>query len=334
VQVQVYDSMHDFDMVQFIATGSRSKYLSAECRTIEGGESIPCSIKEFYGKRLFNSMRLLSPKFFSEEEKVSSVPLKDLKRVYERFIDAAQYFSGLGLKHESLLQIKGVVAPKCSVSHFGLVFERFEGISLEGLISSSEGRLILEGISLELKLQRLCDIASALETLHEVDVLHRNLRDSNVLFSSDFQKVKVSDYALDVALVRVPQEADEDEDEDENEEDKVALLKVSALPKLVSPPELLAGVGFNEASDVYCFGMIAWELLSCQAHQSVVEDQTELIQKIVRHGLRPEMESLKVPIGVRKEISELLQECWNRKIDLRPDMQTVGNRLRKVLAKL
>eukprot|EP00475_Leptophrys_vorax_P031858 TRINITY_DN4854_c0_g3_i2.p1 TRINITY_DN4854_c0_g3~~TRINITY_DN4854_c0_g3_i2.p1 ORF type:complete len:394 (-),score=124.69 TRINITY_DN4854_c0_g3_i2:951-2060(-) len=365
-QINICNSMNEFEIFKAIGAGARSCVYEAECKTMrtsdcqeeqEGGEiqtmQGTIQVKHFAPEMFFKSAAILDSNA-SEEEKFLTISEDQLSPVYERFCEAAQFLSEKNLEHKSLLQIKGVVAPRDNLSHFGVVSESFEAVSLERLVSSPEGCLQLEAIPAVTKLQRLLDIASALNALHAEDLLHRNLKNSNVLFSPAFDQVKLSDYALDVLLVRVPKESEEEEEEEgegeegeeendagddeetEDVEEEKALLKVSELPKLVSPPELLAGAVYNEASDIYCFSMVAWQLLACQPVQSPTDDQTNLIQQIVRKDLRQNLSELdaRLPEQVQQDVKQLLADCWNRKLDSRPDAETICARLAEIISKL
>eukprot|EP00475_Leptophrys_vorax_P002049 TRINITY_DN11169_c0_g1_i1.p1 TRINITY_DN11169_c0_g1~~TRINITY_DN11169_c0_g1_i1.p1 ORF type:complete len:382 (+),score=115.96 TRINITY_DN11169_c0_g1_i1:96-1148(+) len=345
--VNVFDSLIQFDNFKPVATGTRSRVLSAESIEFQEQEEGNVHqtvhnviIKKIDADVLFNSDKLLDANC-SEEEKMSSISEQQFSQVKERFIAAAEFFNETPLVHDSLLQITGVIAPRNNLSEFAIISENFEGISLKSLLATPEGRLQLESIPIEFKLQRLFDISSALGQLHDADLLHRNLHDGNILFSSDFKLVKVSDYALDVFLVRVPTESVEGEDEEEEDEgdeskEESQLMNVSELRKVCSPPELLAELGYNEASDIYSFAMIAYQFLTCQSVEFDVEDQTELVKLIVKDGCRPSLEDMEniVPLELRHDIEKLLQDCWHKKPSCRPEAKEVSQRLREVISKL
>jgi serine/threonine protein kinase len=333
--IRVFDSFRHFENIQAVGTGGRSRVVHAQCTgqpEVEGQAlTEEYTIKKFNFETLFNSTdaKLLDDET-TMEEKLAAIPLDVQTAVQERFNAAAAFLARPELQQQqSLLQIKGVIAPRDSISDYGVVFEKFQGVSLENLLAARE----LENVPFATRIQRLYEIAEALNALHQEDLLHRNLHGANVLFSLDFQQVKVSDYALDTFLVKVPTDGEEEEEE---EEDEAPLIAVSEIRTVESPVELLAGAGFNEASDVYCFAMIAWQVLSCKAIETEIEDEAELVQEIARNQLRPNLQEVekRSPAEVRQQVSQLLSECWVHNPVQRPEIHDVCKKLREIISKL
>jgi serine/threonine protein kinase len=347
-QILLVDGSQDTFQTKSLPIGRclRSKTFQATMRIAgqEGTEAV--TLKRFNPAALFtsNDVRVVDENL-TDEERTALIPLEQQEQVHQRFTEALQFFQQPAFQHDSLLKMKAFAAPRENVTKFAVAYEEFDGVSLEKLLSNDEvARLQLSSLPLLTKIQRLVDVASAIEQLHDGDILHRNLHSANILFSQDFQTVKVSDYALDAFLVRVPKVKQEGEGEDEEEEDSEveskedtqALLAVTGMPAKYSPPELLSGGCFVEKSDAYCFGMIAWQLLSGDQFETSFADDQKLIEQIVKKNYRPDLKALEseLPVEVRGEILNLLEECWDKKLDKRPDFSDISEKLDQIKTKL
>jgi serine/threonine protein kinase len=89
-------------------------------------------------------------------------------------------------------------------------------------------------------------------------------------------------------------------------------------------PEVLRGKPYTKAADVYSFGIILWELTSCQVPYSnvLVQDPISLIVEITEGKRRPEIVEDTPPA-----FSKLIQDCWNPDPMLRPTMEEVYKKI-------
>lgn len=98
-------------------------------------------------------------------------------------------------------------------------------------------------------------------------------------------------------------------------------------------PEMLtsaAGGGrveYSAAIDVFSYGIVLWQLLTCsQPYASllgVTLNRWQLLQRIARDGLRPE-----IPPYAPPALAALMAECWAAEEQLRPTSSEVVRRLR------
>ena len=101
------------------------------------------------------------------------------------------------------------------------------------------------------------DLCNAVSYLHSQKVVHRDLKPDNVGFDRS-GRLKVFDF--DVA--RVLPEAVKKDDRDTGSENAVfRLTKKVGSPRYMSP-EVALGESYNEKTDVYALGLLAYEVLS------------------------------------------------------------------------
>lgn len=135
-----------------------------------------------------------------------------------------------------------------------------------GQVSSSTQRMIF-----------LIGMASGIRYLHRQGIVHRNLRPCNVLLNSKHEP-KLADF-LDL-----PQSASE----------AVAYLA----------PEVLASKEYSDKSDIYSFGVIAYQIVT---NKVPYECDPRSIPSFVGSGGRPSFTA-----GVPPELVELISECWEQ----------------------
>ena len=73
-------------------------------------------------------------------------------------------------------------------------------------------------------------------------------------------------------------------------------------------PEVFKGSPFSKESDVYCMGMIMWELTTGCKPFSNVEHDIQLVYKIL-DGERPEITE-----DTPECYANLMKSCWNHNI--------------------
>ena len=95
------------------------------------------------------------------------------------------------------------------------------------------------------KLEILRKIASGMRHLHSREILHGDLKSSNILLADDFGTVKVCDLGMSFLKNKLKKKNN----------------KWNSLSHY-SAPEILRGEKFENSADVYSFGMIIWEMLT------------------------------------------------------------------------
>ncbi|CAG8546955.1 10861_t:CDS:2 [Paraglomus occultum] len=125
------------------------------------------------------------------------------------------------------------------------------------------------------KLDRLRDIISGLKDIHQQNLIHRDLHSGNILNSND--RSYVADLGLSQSV------------NSQKGEGQV----FGVLPYVA--PEVLQGQPYTQASDIYSFGIVAYELLAnTYPYSDLNLEDTNLALKICQ-GLRPDVDELKIP---------------------------------------
>ncbi|RIA91110.1 kinase-like domain-containing protein, partial [Glomus cerebriforme] len=151
------------------------------------------------------------------------------------------------------------------------------------------------------KLEIIQQVSIGLEDIHNVDFIHRDLHSGNILLTNLYQKKlwQIGDLGLSQHV--------------NNTSSNNEIYGV--IPYIA--PEIFKGSAFSKESDVYCMGMIMWELTTgCKPFANVEHDH-KLIYKIV-DGVRP-----KITEDTPKCFASLMESCWNADPKKRPPITEV-----------
>jgi serine/threonine protein kinase len=143
-----------------------------------------------------------------------------------------------------------------------------------------------EELSLGSKLSYLLtDIAEGLKSIHYQDLVHWDLHSGNVLVK--FGECYITDLGLSELV---------------NSQKKDGKI-FGVLPYVA--PEVLMGKTYTQASDVYSFGIVAYELLAnAYPYTDTNLEGTNLALKICR-GLRPNIDKVSIP----QLLKDLIKSC-------------------------
>jgi serine/threonine protein kinase len=146
--------------------------------------------------------------------------------------------------------------------------------------------------------QKLCildDLIWGLKNIHSVEIIHRDLHSGNIFINNSYRGARIGDLGLSKSATA--------ESTDDN--DIYGIIPYMA-------PEIFQGQKYAEASDIYSFGMIMWELMTGRRPFWDRSHDTDLIIEIV-DGLRPPIVT-NAPEGY----IELMEECWHSDPNKRP----------------
>eukprot|EP01136_Pigoraptor_vietnamica_P000546 Opistho-1_new@25974 len=93
-------------------------------------------------------------------------------------------------------------------------------------------------------------------------------------------------------------------------------------------PETLEKNAYSFATDVWAFGVTAWEVLSYGARPYPgVGNNQKALGDFLRQGKR-----LRAPVGCPAEVQAVLESCWHKNGDSRPQISRVVRQLRQAMA--
>jgi serine/threonine protein kinase len=139
-------------------------------------------------------------------------------------------------------------------------------------------------------------IVDGLEALHTNHILHRDLKPNNCLISSNFE-LKISDFGLSKDLHH------------DLDISQSRFGEPIGTPAYMSP-EALAGLEISYASDIWAFGMIAYEVLSGQLPWGREIKAFALIGNIQHIDIQPK-EKLS-HLGLSTQILDVIDRCLKR----------------------
>ncbi|CAB4431941.1 unnamed protein product [Rhizophagus irregularis] len=159
------------------------------------------------------------------------------------------------------------------------------------------------------KLIVLWQISEGLETIHKANYIHRDFHSGNILFGFSAFKYNAR-HQLKIGDLGLSQPAN-------NTSSKNEIYGV--IPYIA--PEIFKGSSFSKETDVYCMGMIMWELTTGCKPFANVEHDIQLIYKIL-DGERPVITE-----DMPECYANLMKSCWDPDHKKRPSIKKVRNTL-------
>lgn len=157
------------------------------------------------------------------------------------------------------------------------------------------------------------DMAHGLRFLHASHILHRDMKSLNVLLDERLS-AKLTDFGL--AKVKTQSKTTS----------KASGGSVGTIAWMA--PELFGlKPKYSEASDVYAYGLTAWELASREIPYKEVGDREE-IKTAIKAGEREDM-----PSGCPGPFASIIQACWDQVPSKRPTMDMVITALEQIITK-
>ena len=150
------------------------------------------------------------------------------------------------------------------------------------------------------------DVAVGMAYLHSQGVEHRDLKALNVLLTGD-DRGKVSDFGLSKC--------------EELKTAATSTLGQAGTPAFMAPEFLDENV-FSEASDVYSFAIVMWEIWSRQVPWSDTNPM-QIMRNVVDNGERPP-----VPAAMPPELRKLMVRAWAHDAGERPTFEELAAKLK------
>ncbi|KAJ7466906.1 kinase-like domain-containing protein [Mycena latifolia] len=219
-------------------------------------------------------------------------------RAYHRFYREALIWRQLS--HPNLLPFFGVYYLEDTKSRLALVSPWMENGNIARYLKDNPA-----GIN---RLTLVLDVALGLEHLHNLRLVHGDLKAINVLVTRSGRAV-LADFGLSSVT-----------------DSKILLMTTSTIKAggtvRWQAPELFAGSRNSFASDVYAFACVCYEIFTGNfPFHELVNDVAVMFH--VMQGNRP-----KQPSGIMDEIWTVMTECWEADPEQRPSAAQIVFRLR------
>ncbi|CAI2180776.1 11478_t:CDS:2 [Funneliformis geosporum] len=140
------------------------------------------------------------------------------------------------------------------------------------------------------ELDILHNIAVGLKIIHQDGLIHKDLHPGNIL-KDDFSDCYIADFGLCKPV---------DEQSVKQDDQKI----YGVLPYVA--PEVLRGKVYTQESDIYSFGMVAYEIVSGLRPYHFLPHEDFLAVKICE-GVRPKFDDIKIP----PFLENLIDQCLN-----------------------
>eukprot|EP01133_Synstelium_polycarpum_P010264 gene10264-11971_t len=197
------------------------------------------------------------------------------------------------LQHPNLVNCYGYcLSPMC------IVMEYLPTGNLFDLIHSRENKL-----DTTLILQFAYDIARGMQHLHSRNIIHRDLKSSNLLLDKHFN-VKIADLGI-------------------ARETSFTQTMTTIGTVAWTAPEILRHESYNHKADVYSYGIVIWELLTGQEPYEGIPPMNAGIL-VASKELRPEL-----PENCDPNWKKLVVWCWAEDPNKRPSFIEVTDYLTK-----
>ncbi len=187
------------------------------------------------------------------------------------------------------------------VTFYGACLEEERACMVMELMQEDLSVLLNKGpLPLEQQRDLSLDIARALNNLHSHQILHRDIKSANILI--DKGTAKLADFGLSkthAASVKTTHE-------------RSKALQYQA-------PECFIRKGhYTEASDIYSFGVVLWEIATGQSAKPLQGNLIDYANKGEREA---------IPSSVPSELAEIIRSCWQVDPSKRPSMKTIVGKL-------
>lgn len=176
------------------------------------------------------------------------------------------------------------------------LMEYMRNYSLDQIFSIKQRSFVSKYLTNTRKLIIIYGIASGMSCLHKNNIIHQNLKPTNVLMD-DFLLPKITDITLSAF---------------NNSIHKSSIAFIA--------PEILNGSKYTQSSDVYSFGQIMYQIVTNERPFKKF-NFSEIIQR-VKKGERP---TFNVPVP--NSYQSLIEKCWSQDPKERPSFDEILTQL-------
>ncbi|KAJ6435157.1 hypothetical protein OIU84_000391 [Salix udensis] len=206
----------------------------------------------------------------------------------------------LRLRHPNVVLFMGAVTRP---PHLSILTEFLPRGSLYRLLHRPNSQ-----IDEKRRMQMALDVAKGMNYLHtsHPTIVHRDLKSPNLLVNKNWL-VKVCDFGLS----RIKHHT------------FLSSKSTAGTPEWMAP-EVLRNEPANEKCDIYSFGVILWELATCQIPWKGLNP----MQVVGAVGFQNR--HLEIPEYIDPAIAQIIRDCWQLEPNLRPSFAQLIFRLRHV----
>lgn len=167
------------------------------------------------------------------------------------------------------------------------------------------------------KLKFAVQIASAIEYLHDQDMMYRDLKPDNVGFKCN--DIQLFDFGL---CRELPEETPDQE--------QLFRMSGGVGTRRYMAPEIVNGSRYNLKADVYSFAMVLYEMLSLERPSDIYNK--EILDLLVCKDGQERPQQQRIAPEWPAEIQELLESAWSHDPTQRPCMKQIREKLEKLAA--
>ncbi len=222
----------------------------------------------------------------------------NIKPSLNKFIKEVNIISSL--RHPNIILYMGA---SINQKDYYMISEYMNQGSLFDYIHVQKGR-----ISEKDQLTIAYHIAIAIKYLHSRKILHCDLKSSNILIDNNW-KVKISDFGLS----RI----------------KNVLTLNENRGRIGTPhwmaPEIMKGNMYSEASDVFSYGMIIWEIVTCEIPYCGLS-QFQIL------GIVADCKKIvEIPKNINPILWKIIKRCLSYDVKERPCLDLIIKKLEKYI---
>uniref|UniRef100_A0A2N9EY16 non-specific serine/threonine protein kinase n=1 Tax=Fagus sylvatica TaxID=28930 RepID=A0A2N9EY16_FAGSY len=195
------------------------------------------------------------------------------------------------LKHPNIVRFIGACRKPMV---WCIVTEYAKGGSVRQFLTKRQNR----AVPLKLAVKQALDVARGMAYVHELGLIHRDLKSDNLLINAD-KSIKIADFG--VARIEVQTEG---------------MTPETGTYRWMAP-EMIQHRPYTQKVDVYSFGIVLWELITgLLPFQNMTAVQAAFA--VVNKGVRPIIPNDCLPI-----LSEIMTRCWDGNAEVRPPFAEV-----------
>ncbi|XP_021715854.1 serine/threonine-protein kinase HT1-like [Chenopodium quinoa] len=195
------------------------------------------------------------------------------------------------LKHPNIVRFIGACRKPMV---WCIVTEYAKGGSVRQFLTKRHNR----SVPLKLAVKQALDVARGMEYVHQLGLIHRDLKSDNLLIFAD-KSIKIADFG--VARIEVQTEG---------------MTPETGTYRWMAP-EMIQHRPYTQKVDVYSFGIVLWELITGMLpFQNMTAVQAAFA--VVNKGVRPIIPADCLPV-----LAEIMTRCWDPNPDVRPPFSDV-----------